>query len=299
MKVAITGSTGLIGMALSNRLEAAGHVVFRVVRGNIGSNEPTIRWNPTTGEIDASGLEGVDAMVHLAGAGIGDKRWNDNHKKLVKQSRVDGTRLIATTVAALDRKPRVLVSASAIGYYGDRGDEVLDESCPPGDGYLSEVCEAWEEETRPASDAGIRTATIRTGIVLDKSGGALAKMLPLFRSGAGGRLGSGRQWMSWITIDDEVAAIEWLLDSELSGPVNLVAPNPVTNADFTRALGQVLRRPTLVPVPSFGPRLLLGREMADELLFSSQRVQPAALEESGFSFEHQTIEVGLRHVLGL
>jgi len=297
MKVAITGSTGFIGMALSSRLAADGHQLVRVVRSPIGSNEATTVWNPTTGRIDPAGFEDVDAVVNLAGEGIGDKRWSAHHKRMITQSRVDSTRLLAETLAGLDAGPRVLVNGSAIGFYGDRGDEVVDEQSPPGDLFLTEVVEAWEAAAKPAIDVGIRTVFARTGVVLAPNGGALAKLLPLFRIGLGGPMGSGRQWMSWITIDDEVSAIAWLLDHDIDGPVNLVAPNPVTNAELTGALGRALQRPVLVRVPSIGPKLLFGEELAHELLFAGQRVHPTVLEANGFVFEHQDIDTALRHLL--
>lgn len=298
MNVAITGSTGLIGQALCKRLTAGGHEVVRVVRGAIGSNEPTIRWNPATAVIDAKAFEGIDGVVHLAGENIGAKRWTDHQKQMVKQSRVKGTRLLAETLASLDRKPAVLISGSAVGYYGDRGDERLNETSTPGDLFLSDVVEAWEAAAQPAIDAGIRTAFIRTGVVLDKRGGALGKMLLLFRLGLGGRIGSGKQWMSWITLDDEVAAISWLLDHDISGPVNLVAPNSVTNAEFTEALGAALHRPTMLPVPLFGPRLLFGTELVHDLLLAGQRIEPAVLEASGFHFQSPTIDEAFARILG-
>jgi uncharacterized protein (TIGR01777 family) len=215
----------------------------------------------------------------------------------VLDSRTGPTTLLATTLAGLDRPPKVLVSGSAIGYYGDRGDERLTEESAAGDLFLSTVCVAWEQAAQPAVDAGIRVAFARTGIVLNRDGGALPKLLPLFKLGVGGRMGSGKQWWSWITIDDEVRALRWLLDNDVSGPANLTAPGAVTNAELTKALGRVLHRPTLMPVPAFGPRLLRGAELADELLFASQRVVPAVLTQSGFTFDHPDVETGLRAVL--
>jgi uncharacterized protein len=297
MRVAVTGSTGLIGMALCRHLTREGHQVVRVVRRPLGSNEPSVLWDPSTGDIDAEGLEGIDAAVHLAGESIGAKRWSPAQKQAIKRSRTDGTALLARTLAGLDRKPSVFLSGSAIGYYGDAGDRVVDEESPAGDLFLSEICAAWEAAAQPAIDAGIRTAFLRTGIVLDPNEGALNRLLPLFRLGLGGKMGSGRQWMSWITIDDEVAAITWLLEHDVAGPVNLVAPNPVTNGELAKTLARVLGRPAFVPVPSFGPKLLLGGELAHELLFASQRVAPAVLEAEGFPFQHRELEDGLRHVL--
>lgn len=297
MKVAVTGSTGLIGTALTGALRGAGHTPVPVVR----SAEPgpgEVAWRPSDGTVDAAGFEGVDAVVHLAGAPIGDKRWNEERKRLILESRVRGTDLLARTLAGLENGPQVLLSASGIDYYGDRGDEVLTEESSAGDAFLSEVCIRWEGATRPAVDAGIRTAFLRTGIVQTPDGGALARTLPPFRWGLGGRLGPGTQWWSWISIDDHVRAVLHLLDTEVSGPVNLTAPEPVTNAQYTKALGRELGRPTIVPIPKFGPRLLLGKELADALLWPSHRVLPTVLERSGFAFRHRTIEACLAAVLG-
>jgi uncharacterized protein (TIGR01777 family) len=296
MRIAITGSHGLIGSALVESLENDGHEVVRVVRS--GASGPGIaRWDLDAGTIDAGALEGLDGVVHLAGEGIGEKRWTDEQKRKVLRSRTMGTALLASTLAGLQRRPPVLLSGSAIGYYGDRGDEVLVESSPPGDLFLSEVCTAWEAAAKPAGDAGIRVTYLRTGIVLAGEGGALAPLLRIFRLGLGGRLGSGRQWWSWITLRDEVAAIRFLLEHAVAGPVNLAAPNPVTNADFAAALGRALHRPAVLPVPSFGPGLLLGRDLARELLFASQRVQPAALLSAGFRFTDDDLDAALAAVL--
>jgi uncharacterized protein len=294
MDVAITGSSGLIGSALLPALTAAGHRPIRIVRREPGPGRDEIRWDPTTGLLDAASLEGVGAVLNLAGAGIGDKRWNNAYKHVLVSSRVEGTALLARTMASLQRPPQCLLSGSAIGYYGDRAAEQLTETSPPGSGFLPELCLAWEGAAGPATEAGIRTVFLRTGIVLSARGGALSKMLPLFKLGMGGRFGSGRQYQSWITLGDEVGAIVHLLTSTVAGPVNLTAPNPVTNATFTRALGAVLRRPTLVPVPAFGPKLLLGAEMARNLLFDSQRVQPEVLQADGYGYRQSEIEAGLR-----
>ena len=295
MRVAITGSSGLIGTALTRSLEADGHQVVRVLRRE--GDRATVRWNPDAGEIDATGLEGVDAVVHLAGAGIGDHRWTDDHKRTVLESRKRGTSLLATTLAGLSAPPDVLVSGSAVGFYGDRGDEQLTEASGPGRGFLTEVVTAWEAAAAPAADAGIRVAKIRTGVVLAAEGGALARMAKIARLGLLGKLGSGRQWMSWITLEDEVRAIRFLLDHEVSGPVNLTAPAPVTNAVFTKALGRVLHRPTVLPVPGFGPKLVLGRELAESLLLEGQRVLPEVLLDAGFEFHHDEVETALHAVL--
>lgn len=294
MDVAITGSTGLIGTALITHLEAAGHTPVRVTRdGSAG-----IGWKPSEGRIDAGAFEGIDAVVHLAGAGIGDKRWSDERKKLIYDSRIDSTRLLAGTLAGLQNPPKVLLSGSAIGFYGDRDDERLDESSAPGEGFLTDVVVDWEKETKAAEDAGIRVAHLRTGIVLSPNGGALQKLLPIFKLGAGGKLGSGKQWWSTISIDDVVAMIGWLLHNEISGPVNLTCPEPTTNATFADTLGDVLRRPSFLPVPKFGPKLVIGGELAENLLFTSARVEPKVATEAGYQFRHPTLEAALRGVLG-
>jgi uncharacterized protein len=299
MDVVITGSSGLIGHALTAALSQAGHRPIHMVRRPPKAGADEIRWQPDEGSIDAASLEGVDAVVNLAGAGIGDKRWNDDYKKLLRSSRIDGTILLANTLASLTRRPQCLLSGSAIGYYGDRGDEILTEQSPPGQSFLAQLTVDWEAAAEGAAQAGIRTVTLRTGIVLTGRGGALSKMLPLFRFGLGGKFGSGRQYQSWITLDDEVGAIVHLLTSSVAGPVNLTAPEPVTNAGFTRALGSVLGRPTLVPVPAFGPKLLLGAEMAGSLLFDSARVMPEVLKADGYAFAHPDITSGLRAALAL
>jgi hypothetical protein len=297
MDVAITGASGLIGHSLTQALRSAGHRPVALVRRPVSAGEDAIEWQPTADRIDAASLEGIDGVVHLAGAGIGDKRWTDAYKKEVLESRTGPTSLLATTLAGLNRPPSVLVSGSAIGYYGDRGDEVLTEQSGPGDLFLSSVCEAWEAAAAPAAEAGIRVAHPRTGIVLASEGGALPKLLPLFKLGLGGRMGSGKQWWSWISIDDEVRALQWLLEHEVSGPVNLTAPNPVTNTDLSKALGRVLHRPSAFPVPSFGPKLLRGAALAHELLFASQRVVPEVLSTNGFTHLHADIETAFRAVL--
>ncbi|RMH77154.1 MAG: TIGR01777 family protein [Actinomyces sp.] len=302
-RVAVTGATGLIGRALVESLTAEGHAVTRILRrppdpGADPDGTDHVLWDPATGHIDAAGLEGVDAVVHLAGEPIASHRWTDEQKARIRDSRVAGTRLLARTLARLDQPPRVLVSGSAIGVYGDRGDDPIDETAPPGDDFLAQVCVEWEGATEEAADAGIRVAHARTGIVLSGRGGALARMLPLFRLGLGGRLGSGRQWWSWISLTDEVAALRWLVDHDVAGPVNLTAPRPVTNAEFTRTLARVLRRPALVPAPRFALGLVLGRELADALLFTSARVLPVRLAESGFSFAHDDLATALAAELG-
>jgi len=297
VRVAMTGSHGLIGGALVEALSGGGHDVTRLVRGTAGPGE--VAWDPTGGTIDAARLEGHDAVVNLAGPGIGDRRWDADRKAAIRDSRVDGTGLLARTLASLERPPRVLASGSAVGFYGDRGDEELTEASTKGDGFLADVVDDWEQATAPAADAGVRVAHLRSGVVLSRRGGALAKQLGPFKAGLGGRIGSGRQYLSWITLDDEVAAIVHVLEHEdLRGPVNLTAPGAVTNAEFTRALGAALHRPTLLPVPMIALNLIFGSEMVREMLLGGQRVRPAALDASGFEFGQPEIEGALRAVLG-
>lgn len=296
MRVAITGSTGLIGSALKPHLESQGHEVVRVVRSNPTGTD--ISWSPAEGRIDSHALDGIDAVVHLAGAGIGDKRWTDAYKRELMESRTKGTTLISEAIASADDGPSVLLSGSAIGIYGARGDEQLTEESSVGEGFLAEICAKWEAATGVAEAAGVRVAHLRTGIVLSTRGGALKKQLPLFKFGLGGKLGDGRQYQSWIHIDDEVAAISHLLTAETSGAVNLTAPFPVTNAVFTATLGDVLGRPTFLPIPKFGPKLVLGSELAENLLFTGQRVLPKRLElDPGFTFAYSDLEAALRALL--
>ncbi|HUK92272.1 MAG TPA: TIGR01777 family oxidoreductase [Blastocatellia bacterium] len=296
MKVLMSGSSGLIGSALRKSLQSAGEEVIRLVRSDArGADE--VRWDPQAGYIDQAAIEGMDAIVHLAAESIADGRWTASKKSRIRDTRTHGTQLLCQAVAKTSKKPSVLVSASAVGFYGDRGDEVLTESSSAGSGFLAEVCRDWEAATAPAAEAGIRVVTLRIGVVLSGAGGALAKMLPPFRLGLGGRLGSGRQYMSWIVIDDLVAAIRFgLAKEQLSGPVNMVSPNPVTNAEFTRAIGKVISRPTLFPVPAFALHAAFG-EMADEVLLSGARALPQKLQAAGFKFDFTTLESGLRHVL--
>lgn len=296
MDIAVTGSSGLIGSTLVNGLRADGHRVRAVVRRRPRGDDE-IGWDPAGGTMDAGRLEDLDAVVHLAGEGIAARRWSAAQKTRIERSRLDGTALVARTLAGLTRPPRVLLSGSGINYYGDQGDRLLTEASPPGGGFLARVCVGWEAATAPAQAAGVRVAHLRTGPVLTRSGGALGKMLPLFRFGLGGRLGSGRQYWSWISLEDEVGAIRWLLDNEVTGPVNLVAPEPATNAELTRALGRALHRPAVIPVPALGPRLLLGRELADELLFSSVRAQPTVLSGSGYRFRRPDLAGALEGAL--
>ena len=297
MRVVMSGSSGLIGTALVASLRSQGHTVVRLVRRSAGAPDE-ISWDPAAGTLDAASLDGVDAVVNLSGAGIGDRRWSDAYKRELLDSRLHTTDLLARTIAATERPPSVFLSGSAIGWYGPRGDEELTESSTAGSGFLADICEKWEEATGPAEAAGVRTAHLRTGIVLSPSGGALKKQLPLFKLGLGGRFGRGTQWQSWISIDDEVAAIEHLLTADVAGPVNLTAPSPVTNREFTKVLASVLKRPAFVPIPSFGPKLVLGGELADALLFTGQRVLPERLQASGYQFRHPTLEVALRALLG-
>ena len=296
MKILITGASGLIGQALTKQLNASGHTTVAAVRREPRRNDE-VQWNPTTGEMSPSAFDGVDAVVHLAGAGIGDKRWTDAYKMEILQSRTLGTALLADTMASLDKKPTVFLSGSAIGIYGVRDDIELGEDAAIGTGFLADVCRDWEAASASASAAGIRTVLLRTGIVLSPKGGALKKQLPLFKLGLGGKFGNGKQWQSWISITDEVNAIIHLLTSNLSGAVNLTAPNAVTNSEFTRVLASVVSRPAILPIPSFGPNLLLGGELADALLFTGQRVVPNALVADGFHFAHPTLDVALRALL--
>ena len=295
MKIVISGASGLIGTQLVEQLQQHGHEVIRLVRRAAGTGE--IMWDPTSGVLSASALEGTDAVIHLSGAGIGDKRWTTSYKREILESRTITTNLIATTIARMNRKPSVFLSGSAIGIYGPRGDEELNEVSTNGTSFLADVCEQWELAAKPASDAGIRTVLLRTGIVLTTKGGALKKQLPLFQLGLGGKFGNCKQWQSWISIDDEVGAIEYLLTANMSGAVNLTAPNPVTNAEFTSTLALVVKRPAFLPIPPFAPKALLGGELADALLFTGQRVIPAALNASGYQFVHPTLEVALRALL--
>jgi uncharacterized protein (TIGR01777 family) len=294
MKVAITGSSGLIGSALVPALSAAGHEVVKLVR-RPAAGAAEISWDPAAGELDARALEGCEAVVHLAGATIGS-RWSKTRRRAILDSRVDGTRLLSETVASLTAKPRVLVTASAIGAYGDRSDEELSEASPPGEGYLAEVVAAWEAAAAPARDAGIRVAQLRTGIVLSKHGGALQRLLLPTRLCLGGPVGSGRQWWSWVTLDDAVAAYLFALEHELAGPVNVTAPSPVTNREFMKALGRALHRPAVLPLPAFAVRLAFG-EMGEEVLLAGQRVRSDALAAAGFRFAQPELDGAFAQVL--
>ncbi|MFB7178281.1 TIGR01777 family oxidoreductase [Streptomyces sp. NPDC056257] len=295
MRIAVTGATGLIGSALVRSLRADGHEVVRFVRRDpTGGDEA--RWDPARGYVDPAGLAGCGAVVHLAGAGIGDHRWTAAYKKEIRDSRVLGTAAIARAVAALDEPPAVLVSGSAVGYYGDTGDRAVDEDAPAGQGFLPSVCVEWEAAAAPARKAGIRTAYARTGLVVAGEGGAWGRMFPLFRAGLGGRLGNGRQYWSFISLRDEVAALRHIIDTPgLEGPVNLTAPEPLTNRQVTAAMGRVLHRPALLPVPAPALRIVLGELSADVL--GSQRARPARLLESGFVFRDPGIEQAIRAAL--
>lgn len=298
MRIAISGSSGLIGTALRARLHSEGHRTLRLVRSRAASGESEIAWDPAAGTIDATRLEGVDAVVNLSGESLAQWPWTAARKRRMVESRVRSTRFLAETLAALSRKPRVFISASAVGYYGNRGDTRLTEASPAGTGFLAGLCRAWEEAAEPATRAGVRVVTPRIGMVLTASGGALAALLLPFRLGLGGNLGSGRQYMSWIALDDLIGAIVHALTRDtLAGAVNAVAPQPASNAEFTRALGRVLRRPTALPFPAFAARLLLG-EMAEELLLSSARVEPTRLLATGYTFRHPDLEGALRSALG-
>ena len=302
MKVAISGASGFLGSALVPFLTAGGHDVVRLVRRAPVSPDEA-RWDPETGEIDRAALEGVDAVVNLSGENLSGEniaagRWTGARKALLRSSRVRPTRLLAETLARLERKPRVLVSASAIGYYGNRGEARMSEKAPPADDFLGRLSVEWEGATSPATNAGIRVVHPRIGLVLSPAGGALGKMLPLFKAGLGGVVGPGTQYMSWIAIDDLLGAIHHLLDRpELEGPVNAVAPEPVPNAVFAKTLGRVLGRPTVAPAPAFALRLVLG-EMADATLLASTRVEPERLLASGYRYRFPQLEGALRHVLG-
>lgn len=295
----ISGASGLVGSALSASLRSDGHRVLTLRRGGITEGDD-IGWDPEAGRIDAPALEGIDAVVHLAGEGIGEKRWTPEQKQKIRDSRVRGTSVLAAALASREQKPRVFVSASAIGYYGNRGDERLTEASPPGDGYLADVCRGWEKETSPASDAGVRTVLLRTGIVLAKHGGALQRMLLPFKLGLGGKQGSGKQWMSWVALDDEISAIRAAIENAaLDGPVNVTAPNPVTNAEFAHTLAHVLHRPSVLPTPLLPLKLRYGGELVETLLLYSQRVEPRRLQDAAFTFRYPVLEPALEAILRL
>jgi uncharacterized protein (TIGR01777 family) len=298
MKIVIAGASGMVGSALTPALRAAGHDVLRLVRGGAVHVPDEIAWDPAAGGIDEKRLEGAEAVINLSGDNLGAGRWTAARRARILRSRVDATRTLVTTMAKLARKPEVFLSASAIGYYGDRGDEVLTEGSEIGHGFLPELCLAWETHAEGASRFGVRTALLRFGLILARNGGALAKMRPLFRVGMGGRFGSGRQWMSWVGIDDVVGVVGHALQEEqCRGPVNVVAPGAVTNAEFTHTLARVLHRPAIVPVPAWALRVVLGRAMADEALLSSVRCAPERLREAGYRFRHPVLAAALAAVL--
>jgi len=306
MHILVTGSAGLIGTALVERLVTDGHTVTRLIRPGPGAapapaGVTDVAWDPARGSVDAAALAAgpaLDGVVHLAGAGVGDKRWSPARRQVILGSRTGPTGLLVATLAGLPVPPPVLVSASAVGYYGDRGEDVLDEGSPAGTGFLADVCVAWEAAASPAADAGIRTVVLRTGIVLSPTGGALAKQLPLFRLGLGGRIGSGRQYRSWITLVDEVGVIlQCLTDGSLSGPVNATAPEPATDARLAEALGDALHRPSFLAVPVPALNLVLGAEMATDMVLASQRVLPAKLQAAGYPFLHTDLDEAVRSVV--
>ena len=296
LRIAITGATGFLGTALRRHLRAAGHGVVPITRSAVAAGPEAVHWNPERGELDPAVLEGIDAVIHLAGENIA-QRWSNAVKREIRESRVRSTKLIARVLAAMQRPPRVWLSGSAVGIYGNRGTELLDESSAPGKGFLADVVQAWEGATEAAHRGDVRVVHMRSGLVLDASGGALPKMLPPFRIGLGGKIGSGAQMMSWIERSDWVRAVEKLLHAPLvNGPVNLVAPTPVSNADFSATLGRVLGKPAALTVPEFAIRLALG-EMGEEVLLAGQRVVPTRLLGAGYSFAYETIDAALRAIL--
>ena len=299
MKIVIAGASGFVGRALTSALRASGHDVFRLVRNRGARAVDEIGWNPAAGEIDIARLQGVGAIINLAGENLAGGRWTAARRERILRSRVDATRTLVTAMAGLERKPDVFISASAVGFYGERGDEVLTETSGMGNGFLSEVCLAWETHAEGATRHGVRTVILRFGMILGREGGALAKMLPLFRLGLGGSLGSGRQWTSWIAMGDVVGVVSHVLrDVRCAGPMNVVAPKPVTNREFAASLGHALHRPAIIPAPAWALRLAFGRTMADEVLLSSVRAAPGRLREAGYPFQHHTLESALAAILG-
>ncbi len=297
LNILVSGGSGLIGRVLIPFLTAAGHSVKKLVRARTAPGEPSVFWNPLEGLIDRASLEGLDAVIHLAGEPVASGRWSEKKKRLIRASRIEGTRLLSDTLARLKTPPGVMISASAVGYYGDRGERPVNEDTPKGNGFLAEVCSAWEAACKPASSAGIRVVNLRFGTVLSPAGGALAAMLPVFKTGLGGKLGRGNQYLGWIAIDDTLRAISHCLHtSKLSGPVNVVAPRPVQNREFTRILARVLRRPAFCHLPAVLLKAVFGR-MAQELLLSSTRAEPVRLVKSGFCFSYPELEDALRHLL--
>lgn len=296
MKILIGGSHGLVGTALIKSLEARGHEISRLVR-HAPTSKTEVEWSPDRYSIALARIEGFDAVVNLAGESIAEGRWTDDKKRRIRESRVKGTKLLGDALANLTVPPKTFICASAIGYYGNRGDEILTETSAPGDDFLAEVCAKWEEATALATEKGIRVVNARFGIILDTNGGALKKMLPPFRLGVGGQIGNGRQWMSWMALDDVVEALTFAFTNDsVRGPVNFVAPNPVTNAQFTKTLGKVLSRPTVLPIPAFAIKLLFG-EMGEALLLGGQRVAPKRLVGEGYEFSYAQLEPALDHIL--
>jgi len=300
VKVLVSGASGLVGSALVPALEAEGHSVQRLVRSRpAGTGE--VGWDPAGGTLDGAALAAAraDAVIHLAGESVGAGRWTPERKTRIKESRTKGTALLAEALANLENPPATFLSASAIGYYGNRGDEQLTEDSRPGTGFLADVCRGWESATLPVYQRGVRVVNLRIGVVLSPNGGALEKLLPPFRLGLGGPFGNGKQWMSWIALDDLIGAIlHALRSSALHGPVNLVGPNPTPNAEFARTLGQVIGRPAILPAPAFALKMMLGGERAEELLLASQRIEPRRLQKTGYRFAYPDLEPALRHVLG-
>jgi uncharacterized protein (TIGR01777 family) len=296
LNILVSGSTGLIGSALITALAREGHRVVRLTRSE-DTGDDNIRWDPSASMIDAARLEGINAVVHLAGESV-QGRWTSAKKSRIRDSRVRGTRLLAETIARLPVPPRVMVSASATGYYGDRGNEFLREESAPGSNFLAGVCQEWEASTALAREVGMRVVCPRFGLVISTEGGALAATLPIFKLGGGGKIGRGKQYWPWVAIDDVVGAIlHALMTDSIEGPVNVAAPDPPTNAEYTKTLGRVLNRPTVLPLPATAARIALG-QLADELLLASQRVEPAKLKESGYTFRYPELERALRHLLG-
>jgi uncharacterized protein (TIGR01777 family) len=297
VRIAVTGSSGLVGRPLVAALRADGHDVIRLVRRAPAAADER-SWQPERGRLDPALLDGLDSVVHLAGAGIGDRRWTSSYRAQILRSRVDGTRALSDAMAEMRHPPRLFLSASAVGYYGDTGEEAVDEAARAGTGFLADLVQDWEAASTPARDRGVRVVLARSGIVLSRSGGALAKVLPLFRAGLGGRLGSGRQWVSWIAQPDHLAALRFLLrDDGLAGPVNLTAPEPARNRDYTTAIARAVHRPALLPVPAPLLRLALGG-FADEAVLVSQRVVPVRLEDAGFDFAYADVDAAMRAVIG-
>jgi len=291
VRIIIAGSSGFIGTALIDRLRSDGHEVVRLVRRTRQSSDE-VSWNPMAGDLDPAALTGADVAVNFAGVGVGDQRWTEAYKQEIRSSRVDSTVTLSRAIAAADAGPRVLLNASAIGFYGDRGDEVLDENSAPGDGFFPDVCRAWEAATQAAEEAGLRVCNLRTGLVVGPSGGLMKRLVPIYKAGIGGPLGSGRQYQSWVSLADEIGAIVFLMTAQLSGPVNLTGPTPVPNAVFSGALGKALHRPSLLPAPKFGLKLVLG-EFADNTLESTRAV-PRVLLDAGYEFIHPDVDRALR-----